>query len=148
MGQPMGTCYLLKSKYLRLVIAMSLSKNPRDRLHNPKPAAVNSSQRNPDVLTNDIPKNTLSRMMKKIGHRNIYIGGVYHAFSPYSPHTQLCTLLQQNKAIWQSLSVSVGASCSPEAADSNPTVQVRISGENAFLECKISALLKGPEAAG
>lgn len=148
MGQPMGTCYLLKSKYLRLVIAMARSKSPWDRLHSPKTAAVNGSQRNPDVLTNYIPKNTHSRMMKKIGHRNIYVGGFYHTFPPYSPHTQLCTLLQQNTTIWQSLSLSVWASCSPEAADSNPTVQVWISGENAFLECNTSALLMGPEAAG
>lgn len=87
-------------------------------------------------------------MMKKIGDRNIYIGGFYHAFSPYSPHTQMCTLLQQNMTIWQSLSLSVWAPCSPEAANSNLSVQVGISGENAFLECKISALLTEPEAAG
>lgn len=87
-------------------------------------------------------------MVKKIGRKNIYVGVFYHAFLPYSPHTQLCTLLQQNMIFWQSLSQSIWASCCPEAADSNPRVQAGISEENAFLECKISALLTVPEAAG
>lgn len=44
-------------------------------------------------------------MMRKIGI--FAIGGFDHAFPPYSPHTQLCTLLQQNRIIQQSLSLSV-----------------------------------------
>lgn len=68
MDQPTGSCYLLKSEYLRQILQFHYPKiTSTDCTVQNKAAAVNHRQGKPAVQETH-PKNAYSRIMKKMGH--------------------------------------------------------------------------------
>lgn len=130
MGQPTGSCCLLKSEYLRQFITVALSKITKTVYTIKKKQQVTAA-RESQLLKKCISKNAHSRITMKTGHEKKKKRKRSIRTSFFLHQAVHITWARYDWSVLLSLphSPSVWASCFPEAADYSPSVQAGISGK-------------------